>query len=431
MRTLHTLPTPVSSLTHPDSDVPQDTLNRIERSNRYTVQTYNRPAMMMVRGKGSYLYDTQDRAYLDFTAGIAVTALGHSDPQVADILATQAQRLVHISNLYHNEHAGSLAETLVTTTQQHGGAWASKVFFTNSGTEANEGALKFARKWGKTVRGPDKMEIVCFTNAFHGRSMGALSATYNPKYQTPFQPLVPGFVTVPFNDTQRAVEAITERTCAVLIEPIQGEGGVHAATEEFMTAIRSQCNKTNALLIFDEIQCGLSRTGKLWGHQHLSQFCQPDILTMAKPMANGVPVGAIMTNAAVGDEMKTGEHGTTFGGNPLACAVANHVVGRITHPKFILSVNEKGTALKQDLQALQARYPDVIRHVRGQGLLLGIEFTKDPLPLVKMARERGLLIVTAGCNTVRIVPPLTVSQEEAREAVARLAGAVEQWHQMQ
>ncbi|KAL0077309.1 pyridoxal phosphate-dependent transferase [Phycomyces blakesleeanus] len=418
---------PAVLITHPDNDVPQQTLDQVKQFNKYTVTTYNRPDIVISRGKGSYLYDTSDRAYLDFTAGIAVTALGHSDEEVAKVLYEQAQKLVHTSNLYHNEHAGALAEKLVTATQKSGGSWADKLFLANSGTEANEGALKFARKWGKDVAGPEKMEIVCFTNAFHGRSMGALSATFNPKYQKPFAPLVPGFVTAPFNDTQKAVEAITERTCGVIIEPIQGEGGVHAAKDEFIEAIREKCTKVNALLIFDEIQCGLGRSGKLWGHQHFSSKCIPDILTMAKPLANGVPIGAILTNEKVGKLIQAGDHGTTFGGNPLASAVALNVVGRISKDEFIKAVNEKGAALKEDLEALQAAYPGVIKAVRGKGLLLGVEFTKDPSPIVKMARERGLLVVTAGCNTVRVIPALTISKEEAREGVARFAGAVEQF----
>lgn len=240
-------------MTHPDTAVPQATRDQVAEFNKYTVTTYVRPEFVITRGKGCYLYDSSDRPYLDFTAGIAVTALGHSDPEVAQVLFDQANKLLHTSNLYHNENAGALAKTLVETTQSHGGTWASKLFIANSGTEANEGALKFARKWGKQFS-PDKIEIVCFTNAFHGRSMGALSATYNPKYQKPFAPLVPGFVTSPFNDTEKALEAITEKTCGVIIEPIQGEGGVHPAKAEFLQALRKRCDETNTLLIFDEIQ---------------------------------------------------------------------------------------------------------------------------------------------------------------------------------
>ncbi|KAI8367695.1 pyridoxal phosphate-dependent transferase [Radiomyces spectabilis] len=426
-RPFSTLPRAVTEITHPDDDVPQKTLDAVNRYNQHTITTYGRPNIVISKGKGSSLYDTNGREYIDFTAGIAVVALGHADPGVTKVLTEQASKLVHISNLYHNENAGELADKLINKTHDHGGAWANKVFLANSGTEANEAALKFARKWGKHVAGDDKYEIVCFTNAFHGRSMGALSATYNPKYQKPFAPLLPGFVTVPFNDVEKAVAAITDKTCGVIVEPIQGEGGVHDASQEFLEALRKRCDETNAVLIFDEIQCGLGRTGKLWGHQHFN--CQPDILTLAKPLANGVPIGAALTNEKVGDMIKLGDHGTTFGGNPLATAVACHVFDRISDDAFLKMVREKGDALKSGLKAIQAKHPDLIKEIRGKGLLLGMEFTQDPAPLVKMARERGLLVVTASCNTLRVIPPLVLTEEEAEKGLARLAGAVEQFAQ--
>ncbi|KAI8997290.1 pyridoxal phosphate-dependent transferase [Pilobolus umbonatus] len=416
---------PVTKITHPDSEVPSKTLDKVHEFNKYTVTTYGRPDLIISRGKGCYLYDSNDRKYLDFTAGIAVTALGHSDPEVAQVLYEQANKLVHISNLYHNENAGELAKKIVETTRSNGGQWASKLFIANSGTEANEGAIKFARKWGKQFS-PEKIEVVSFTNAFHGRSMGALSATYNPKYQKPFAPLVPGFVTSPFNDASAVLSAINNNTCGVIVEPIQGEGGVHAANTEFMKALRARCDETNTLLIYDEIQCGLGRSGRLWGHQHLPENCTPDILTMAKPLANGIPIGAIMTTEKVADLIKLGDHGTTFGGNPLAAAVALNVVNRITQSEFIESVDKKGTYLKSLLKQVQEKYPGMIKDIRGKGLLVGVEFNKDPSPLVKMARERGLLIVTAGCNTVRVIPPLIITEEEMAEGVSKFAGAVEQ-----
>ncbi|KAI7902910.1 pyridoxal phosphate-dependent transferase [Cokeromyces recurvatus] len=414
---------PVKQLTHPDDKIPQSTLDQVEEYSKYTVNTYARPSIIMKRGQGSYLFDTNDRPYLDFTAGIAVNALGHSDPEVAQVLYDQARTLVHTSNLYYNTNAGELAKLIVETT----GGWAKKLFLANSGTEANEGALKFARKWGHQ-QSSDKYQIVCFTHAFHGRSLGALSVTPNPKYQKVFEPLLPGVVTCPYNDTERALEMITDKTCGVILEPVQGEGGVHPAAPEFLKAIRDQCNKTNSLLIFDEIQCGLSRTGKLWAHQHVDlEGCTPDILTMAKPLANGVPIGAILTSEKVGNLIKLGDHGTTFGGNPLSSAVALNVLKRITTPEFIASVNEKGEYLAFLLKQLQSKYPNLIKEVRGKGLMLGVEFQHDPTPLIKMARERGLLIVTAGCQTVRIIPPLTISKEEALEGVNKLAGAVDEF----
>ncbi|KAI8073313.1 pyridoxal phosphate-dependent transferase [Gongronella butleri] len=418
---------PVTEVTHPDDVVSASTRSMIDESSKYTVTTYAKPDLVIERGKGCFLYDSNGREYLDFTAGIAVVGLGHSDAGVQQVLAEQAGKLVHISNLYHNEHAGALAELLIESTTAHNEEktpWAGKIFLANSGTEANEGALKFARKWGKQFS-PSKIKIVAFTNAFHGRSMGALSTTYNPKYQKPFEPLIPGVSTAPYNDIDATLQLIDDDTCGVIVEPVQGEGGVHAASEEFLRAVRKRCNETNTLLIYDEIQCGLGRTGKLWGHQHFGEDCQPDILTMAKPLANGVPIGAIMTSNRVGDLIKLGDHGTTFGGNPLASAVARHVVARLADKQFLSSVKERGQQLKTDLEALQAAYPKVIKEVRGKGFLLGVEFHKDPAPLVKLARERGLLLVTAGCNTVRIIPPLIITPEQAREGVQRLAGAIE------
>ncbi|KAI9301403.1 pyridoxal phosphate-dependent transferase [Cunninghamella echinulata] len=421
---------PRVTVTHADSDVSALTKEKIDKFNKYTVTTYGRPDIIVERGNGCYLYDSAGREYLDFTAGIAVVGLGHADPDVAKVIAEQAQKLIHISNLYHNEHAGPLAELLIEQTNQHNTtSWASKVFLANSGTEANEGALKFARKWGKQFS-QDKFKVISFTNAFHGRSMGALSATYNPKYQKPFAPLVPGFITAPYNDIDATLQLIDDDTCGVIIEPVQGEGGVHPATEEFLAALRKRCNETNTLLIFDEIQCGLGRTGKLWGHQLFSESCQPDILTAAKPISNGVPMGAIITSEKVGELIKLGDHGTTFGGNPLASAVARHVVGRISDEKFLESVNEKGKLLRQYLTQVQEKYPDTVKEVRGQGLLIGVEFKKDPAPIVKLARERGLLVVTAGCNTVRIVPPLIINEEQMVQGVARFAGAIEAFKQL-
>ncbi|ORY99938.1 pyridoxal phosphate-dependent transferase [Syncephalastrum racemosum] len=426
-RFVGSLPKPVSEITHPDTAIPKETLEKVRRFNEYTVTTYGRPDIVVSKGKGCYVYDTAGREYLDFTAGIAVAALGHADPEVAKVLYEQGNKLIHTSNLYHNENAGELAATLVETTRQNSD-WASKVFLANSGTEANEGALKFARKWGKLIS-EDKTEFLSFVNGFHGRSMGALSATYNPKYQLPFAPLIPGFSTAPYNDIDAAVAKITDKTCGVIVEPIQGEGGITPATQAFLEALRKRCDEVNALLIFDEIQCGLGRTGKLWGHDHYG--VQPDVLTMAKPLANGVPIGAIMTNAQVGDAIKMGEHGTTFGGNPLATAVALNVFGRLSKPEFLASVKAKGAALKADLKSLQIQYPDLIKDVRGEGLLLGIELSRDPSPVVKMARERGLLVVTAGNNTIRVIPPLVITEEEAREGIAKLSGALEQFASQQ
>ncbi|KAJ1986528.1 acetylornithine aminotransferase [Dimargaris cristalligena] len=440
---------------HRDAAASQATLAKLERFEKYTLGTYVRPPVILSQGQGSWLQDTDGRKYLDFTAGIAVTALGHGDPQVAELLGEQGQKLIHTSNLYHNEWAGELASLLVETTceteaaraarKTEGGAGHNnttkgfqpgKVFLTNSGTEANEGALKFAKKHGNALRAahPErypasgKYEVVSFSRGFHGRSMGALSATAAPKYQEPFQPLVPGFHHVEFNDVAAARAAITESTCAVIVEPIQGEGGIHAATAEFLRALRQRCDEVGALLIFDEIQCGIGRTGQLWGFQHFPADCRPDILTMAKPLANGVPIGAVLLTDAVAEVIKAGDHGTTFGGNPLACRVGHHVFNRIRQPSFLAQVEQTGQCLKdlatQHLLQGEAGKAGLVKAVRGIGMMVGIEFDRDPSPLVKMAREKGLLIITAGGNTVRLVPALTLTVDEARQGIEILTECV-------
>ncbi|KAG0229454.1 acetylornithine aminotransferase [Actinomortierella wolfii] len=401
----------------------------IEKHAKYTLTTYARPPVVFTHGKGTHLYDVGHREYLDFTAGIAVNALGHADAEVASVLFDQAKRVVHLSNLYYNEPAGELAERLVEATRASGSFEASKVFFSNSGTEANEGAFKFARKYGKAVAekygvpADKKYGIVSFTNAFHGRSMGALSATPNPKYQKPFWPLIPGAVNnAPFNDVDSVDQYVTEETCAVILEPIQGEGGINVATEEFLKKLRSRCDEVGALLIFDEIQCGIGRTGKLWAHQNYSADCVPDILTMAKPLANGFPIGAIMITDRVADIIKVGDHGTTFGGNPLGCAVANSVFKRINTPEFLDNVVRNGEHFKAQLETLASS--PLVEQVRGKGLILGLRFKVDPAPLVALARERGLLIVTAANNTIRFVPPLNITKGEIDQGIEILRSAI-------
>ncbi|OZJ03536.1 hypothetical protein BZG36_04178 [Bifiguratus adelaidae] len=414
-------PTPI---THPDESADTANSAALEQLNKYILPTYARPNLIFTHGKGSHVYDTQGRKYLDFTAGIAVNALGHSDPETTQVLAEQAAKAIHLSNLYHNEHSGPLAELLVTATQEGGWKDAARCFFANSGTEANEGALKFARKWGKLNGSASKHQILSFKNSFHGRSMGALSVTANKKYQEPFSPLIPGITHSDYNDIASLNTSITDETCAVIVEPIQGEGGVFVANEEFLAALRKRCDEVGALLIYDEIQCGLGRTGKVWAHGHYSNATRPDILTMAKPLANGVPIGAVMMTERVADIVKVGDHGTTFGGNPLACAVAHSVFSRISKPAFLSQVQETSHTLVGYLEELKALHPESIQEIRGKGMLLGVGFTRDPSPIVKAARERGLLVVSAGNNTVRIIPPLILTQDEAQRGVEILHSSI-------
>ncbi|KAJ2353900.1 acetylornithine aminotransferase [Coemansia sp. RSA 2618] len=429
----------------------------IANAERYTMNTYARPKLVLSHGKGSYLYDTSGKEYLDFTAGIAVVALGHSHPDVTAAVADQASTLMHCSNLYHNKWAPQLARDIVEATiaaypqgtqgiyaQAAGGRSPARVFSSNSGTEANEGVLKFARKYGKHVaeqgvlgkgtsealRGDPNLKcgIVSFTGGFHGRSMGALSVTANPKYQKPFTPLIPGVQTAKFNSTGEIGAFVDERTCAVIVEPIQGEGGIHPAQVEFLRALRRRCDQVKALLIYDEIQCGLGRSGKLWAHQLYPEDCSPDMLTMAKPLANGIPIGAILVSDKVAELINVGEHGTTFGGNPMACRVGCTVLDHVTKPGFLEHVQNAGLVLEQELQqALAPFVGSTVVELRGIGLLRGIQFSSDPSPIVELARDRGLMLVAAGGNTVRLVPPLNTSIADIKRGASIIADCVKQF----
>ncbi|KAH8157563.1 hypothetical protein CIB48_g10686 [Xylaria polymorpha] len=412
----------------PNPDPPADSPSSILTAQhlKHMVATYSRPSVVFVKGEGSYLWDLENRKYLDFTAGIAVNGLGHSDPALARLIADQASTLLHTSNLYFNPWTGALSELLVQKTQQSGAMHdASSVFVCNSGSEANEAAIKFSRKVGKTLDPTgSKFELVSFRGSFHGRTMGSLSATPNPKYQEPFSPMVPGFKYGTYNDVGAINDLVTERTCGVIIEPIQGEGGVNVATDEFLIALAKRCREVGAVLIYDEIQCGLSRTGTLWAHGHLPKEAHPDIITSAKALGNGFPVGAVITNAAVSDKIKVGDHGTTYGGNPMACRIAHHVVERLANATLQDEVVAKGKAFEEGFRQLGQQFPDLISEVRGRGLILGVQLTQDPSPIIKAARERGLLVITCGTNTLRFVPPLTISYDEIRTGLRILSDAI-------
>lgn len=301
---------------------------------------------------------------------------------------------------------------------------ASQVFISNSGTEANEAAIKFARKVGRSLEpSGSKHEFVTFQNSFHGRTMGALSATPNPKYQTPFAPMIPGFKYGNYNDIEQLQSLITENTCGVMVEPIQGEGGVNVATPEFLSALRKRCNEVGAVLIYDEIQCGLSRTGSLWAHAHpslvptMGDAAHPDIMTTAKALGNGFPIGATIVSAkSVGEHIKAGDHGTTFGGNPLACRVAHHIVGRLASPELQKSVEDKSAMFVAGFKALQTQYPHMVKEIRGRGLILGLQlseaFGSKASDIITAARERGLLIISAGEGCLRFVPPLNITEDQ-------------------
>ncbi|KAJ3353147.1 acetylornithine aminotransferase [Entophlyctis luteolus] len=407
---------------------------------------YPQPPFTFVRGERATLFDASGARFLDFNAGIAVNALGHNDPDVVAAIADQAAKIIHLSNLYRNEHAARCADLIVsglvslpaTVESAERTAWwngdanpGCKVFFCNSGTEANEGihigtpivaklapAIKFARKQAHVTHPENpRSGILSFTNAFHGRSMGALSATPNKKYQTPFYPLVPGFHTSPYNDVA-ALEAVDwDSVCGVIVEPMQGEGGVFPATDEFLKAVRAKCDSVGAVLIFDEIQCGIGRSGKLFYHHNTPVL--PDIVTLAKPLANGIPMGATVVRGAVARNIKPGDHGTTFGGNPLATRVACVVLAKIADPAFLEGVQRKSARLLARLHAIAKAYPRIVKDVRGKGLLVGMELQggAQASRFVDLCVAHGnLLVISAGQNTVRMAPPLIISDEEIDEA---------------
>ncbi|OBZ76945.1 Acetylornithine aminotransferase, mitochondrial, partial [Grifola frondosa] len=432
-----------TEVSHPEdlSTVPPSVQEILDRSQAYILPVYARPPFVLSKGKGAYVWDTQGRQYLDFSAGIAVNALGHGDSGVAKVMAEEASTLLHTSNAYHHQWAGKLAELLVTLTQREGGlGWApgsapsthgAKVFFANSGTEANEGALKVARKVGKmrwaaaTGRtwddaACDKYELVCFAHAFHGRSMGALSVTTNPKYQDPFKPLIPGVRVGRLNAMEELEGLVSEKTAAVIVEPVQGEGGIHLADPEWLRALRKRCDAVGAVLIYDEIQCGLYRTGALWAHSSVPADGHPDIVTMAKPLANGYPIGAVLMRDSIAQVMTTGSHGTTFGGSPLACALGHHVLSRLSEREFIANIKETSAYLHRRLSQLPKWFPELLLPtIRGTGLILGLGFKNESHPgrVVRMARERGVLLLTAGKDAVRLVPSLNIKVAEVDKAM--------------
>lgn len=389
-----------------------DTQSIITDEAKYLMQTYRRADIVLARGDGVYLFDTDGRRYLDFMSGIAVAALGHADPDVTAAVAQQAATLTHVSNLFHTIPQVGLARRLVTH------SFADRVFFTNSGSEAVEGALKFARKWGRG-RGAGKHEIVAFNGSFHGRTMGALSVTYKAVYREPFAPLVPGVCFAPFNDLDAAGALISDATCAVIVEPVQGEGGIHTATPAFLQGLRALCDRHGALLIFDEIQCGLGRTGRLWAHE--TAGVTPDIMTLAKPLANGLPIGAILMTEAVAAAVGPGEHGSTFAGGPIVCRAGEVVFDRVSDPAFLAAVAANGAYLRERLRGLAS---PLVVEVRGEGLLVGVELNTAVAPILAAARQRGLLVINAGDTILRIAPPLIITREDIDEAVAILGACL-------
>ncbi len=380
----------------------------MQLSDKYVMHTYGRIAMAPVRGEGARLWDAEGREYLDFVAGIAVNSLGHCHPAVVQALQEQIDRLMHVSNLYYIESQARLAEILVEN------SCADKVFFCNSGAEANEGAIKLARKWAKKQHGSESYEIITAENSFHGRTLAAITATGQPKYQKDFEPLPQGFKYVPYNDLDALAKAVDLHTCAIMLEPVQGESGVRPATKEYLLGVRELCDKNGLLLIFDEVQCGLGRTGKFLAYQHYG--VEPDIFTLAKALGGGFPIGAMLAKDQVAAAFAPGDHAATFGGNPLACAAGIAAMQTTIKCGILENCNQVGAYFKEKLNGLAGKY-SFIKEVRGLGLMLGMELTMPGASFVNRCRERGLLINCANNNVLRFVPPLVITTADVDTAV--------------
>jgi acetylornithine aminotransferase/acetylornithine/N-succinyldiaminopimelate aminotransferase len=378
----------------------------------YVLKNYARPAITLARGRGTQVWDDAGNCYLDFTSGIAVSAIGHCHPRWVNAVQKQAGELIHVSNLFRNPQQGELARRLV----QHAGP--GRVFFCNSGAEANEGMIKLARLHGVAKAGGEEgrcYRIIGAKNAFHGRTFGAMSATPQEKIQKGFRPLVPGFAFAELNNLQSFAEQIDEYTAAVIIETVQGESGINPCTPEFLTGLRRLCDDHNVLLMLDEVQCGIGRTGQFFGFQHYG--ITPDAISMAKGLGGGFPIGAMWVRDKFADLFHPGNHGTTFGGTPLACAAALAILDVIDQEGLLEKVRQQSATWLRNLQSLAAAYPKQIVGARGIGYLVGVQMTSDPAPYVATARERGLLVPTAGNNVIRFLPPLTATADELQRSI--------------
>lgn len=378
--------------------------------------TYNRAPLAFVQGAGSWLEAEDGRRYLDLGAGIAVNALGHAHPALVQTLTDQAARLWHVSNVYRIPEQERLADLLVDRT------FADTVFFTNSGTETAELAIKMARKFHYENGQPERVEIVTFEGAFHGRSTGAIAAAGSEKMVKGYGPLMPGFVHLkwPASDADHAAirAAITEKTCAVIIEPIQGEGGIRVVPDQCLKGLRDLCDQTGTLLIFDEVQCGMGRTGRLFAHEWAG--VSPDIMMVAKGIGGGFPLGAVLATERAALGMTAGSHGSTYGGNPLACAVGAKVTELVSDPAFLAEVARKGAMFRQGLESLVARHPTVFESVRGEGLMLGLKCIPAPAGVVQAGYDAGVLTVAAADNVLRLLPALNIPDADIAEALTRL-----------
>lgn len=387
-----------------------------EEEKMFIINTYNRSpehTLLLVRGKGTLVYDDEGNEYLDFVGGLAVNALGHSHPDVINAAWEQMNRIMHTSNLYYTEPQVKLAKCLVENSA------AGKVFFCNSGAEANEAAIKLARKYMKLQAGRGKYEIITAYNSFHGRTLATITATGQQKYQHYFEPLLPGFRYAEFNNLQSFASQVNEHTCAIMAEPVQGEGGVHVATEEFFLGLRRLCDDNNILLVLDEVQCGMGRTGKLFAYEHYG--ITPDIFTLAKALGGGLPIGAMLCSDRVSSGFAPGDHASTFGGNPVACAAALAVMNALLRENFLKEVQDRGRYFREKLEKLKAAYPGLIKEIRSRGMIAGVDLAAGAQAGAQAVQreclQKGLLVNCIGERTLRFLPPLNVSSEEIDSAV--------------
>lgn len=376
------------------------------------MNTYNRLPVALVKGKGSWAWDADGKKYLDFFSGLAVNNLGHAHPRVVSALSKQAKTLWHVSNLFYSDRPAELAELLVKN------SFGDKVFFCNSGAEANEGAVKLARKYAKKHFGDGKFEVITMKNSFHGRTLAMITATGQEKYQKGFEPLMPGFKYAEFGNIESLKSQVTDATCAVLIEPIQGEGGVRMAPEGYFQALRRFCDERKLLLIFDEVQTGIGRTGKLFAYQHFG--IEPDIMTLAKALASGMPIGAVVAKDSVAEAFSHGDHAATFGGNPLVTSVAKATLQTILEGGLVEAAAKLSDVFFAKLKRLKKSCPAILE-VRGLGLMIAVDLDREARPVVLKCLEKGLLINAVQEKTLRILPPLTVKKGEINQAVAILA----------
>jgi predicted acetylornithine/succinylornithine family transaminase len=380
-------------------------------SEKYVANTYSRYPVLLVRGKGTRVWDLEGEEYLDFVSGLAVCNLGHCHPKVVKAIQDQAEKLIHISNFYYIEPQIQLASLLC----KH--SFADKVFFCNSGAEANEGAFKLARKFAKEKIGKDRYEIITMEGSFHGRTLATLTATGQEKFHKGYEPLMPGFKYVPFNDIGAVKNAIDPKTCAVMVEPIQGEGGVNCPSEGYLKALRDICDEKRLLLIFDEVQVGMGRTGKLFAYEH--EGVEPDMLTLAKSLAGGVPIGALLIKKGIADGFKPGDHASTFGGNPLASAAGVAALTAILEEGMLENCRKMGDYFISELEEIKKKFP-FVKEVRGKGLILGVELKIDGSSMVKEMLKKKILINCTMGNVLRFLPPLIVTKEEVDRVVKTL-----------